>query len=1314
MAGEMPDPPPPAAEATQATPATARHRLRWRRLRAFLLFLVFLALVAFWQLPALSARALADALGRFFHRPVTVGEVRYHLAPLEAEVLDLRVAGPTPEAPPFLQVARVRLVPSLQSLWSGRTIVLRQLRLERPVVRIHAYPQGGDDIPKMGGGTGGGMGFRIQRLVLADGAFVLDHERVPLDLDLPDFDGRLFNQGGRVLEGRLSFAPGRLQFGSLPPLPVGTELLLTLDGPRVRAREGHLRAQGTDLAYQGELLLRGRPTGTFSLHGRIDLEMLDTHVTRTGFGMKGDGSFDGSLKVEGSRLDIEGRLSGVAGEFDGVPVPTFDTWLTRDARGLQLRDLKLSALDGSGRLDLELPPPPAPAHLRADLEGVDAEGLWRTIFDWGEAGLAAAATGRIDINWPRGRIRQLSGTIALDPAERQDRRTPLSGRFEWQAQGGDQRLELADLRTPHTRARLSGRIDPHDRTDLQVEAHSVDLAAADELSQRLRRALGTAEAQKAGFSGSGSFRGKWVGTLQAPLYEGRATARDLGYLGVDWGQAEWSGSADAWQVQSRSLVLRHDGAELWVDGRIELGEYGREDGLELQVRLRDWPAEDFVRAYQWQLDLRGGVSGQLEVRGRRSAPVGSLRLGLARGRYYGLPFEGLEVEGRLLGQHVEVARGQARLGGGALRFHGTGTLDGVYDGRAELDQVDVEGLLPEGWRGPRPGGRLSGEVTLLGPLDRPRLQARLRSPRLFLGDEGLGALEASARGLGDGRLSLEAHLRSARVDLALQGSLGAAAPYTADLRLEARDTSLDPFAREALPGLPAALGLVASGSLTLEGPLLEPRQLRAEVELPELLLQLPDYAVRNRRPLRLVLASGRLVARDLALVAEGTDLSIGGSAALLENGPLELSVRGAADLRALTAVTRRLRGQGAARLSLEVGGERDAPRLDGRLELDGAGLRVRNFPHGLEGLTGLVRFSERSAEFEGLEGTLGGGPVSLRGRVAYAAGQLSSLDVGLLGRGLTLRVPEGLRSVVDADLRLFGDAQRQWLSGRVDVRQALWSKRYDLANELLATGRPAGAAGAVPLAAGLRYDLKLSVPGTLRIDNNLATLSARAELDVSGSYDQPVVTGRAEIERGRVYFQGNTYVIRRGSLEFANAERIDPLFDIEAETRVRSYRVTLRVNGTLERVYPTLTSDPPLSAVQILNLLAGADEATVSSLTQSQTDQARLAAAGAATLAAGKLSEDLGLERGAERLLGLNRFSIDPAVVRSGLGGPTARLTVGKRITSDLGVQYSLDLRAAEDHVLTIEYTLSDRLSLLLTQAEPGGLAFDVRLRQTR
>jgi len=332
----------------------------------------------------------------------------------------------------------------------------------------------------------------------------------------------------------------------------------------------------------------------------------------------------------------------------------------------------------------------------------------------------------------------------------------------------------------------------------------------------------------------------------------------------------------------------------------------------------------------------------------------------------------------------------------------------------------------------------------------------------------------------------------------------------------------------------------------------------------------------------------------------------------------------------------------------------------------------------------------------------------------YAGGRLTSFDIRPSGRGMSLRYPEGLRSQIDADLRLFGDVKEQWITGSIDVKQAVWSRRYDVASELLASSRPLVAAAS--LEEGVRLDLTVRAPGTLRIDNNLATLQARADLNLQGTTAAPIVIGRAEVDRGRVYFQGRTYVIRQGTIDFVNPQKLDPTFDIEAETRIRSYRVTLRVNGTLERVSPTLTSDPPLSPVQILSLLAGAEESTVAGLTQAQaqSSQGQLAASGAATLAAGKISEEVGLERGAERLLGLNRFSIDPSLLRGAGTAPTARITLGKRITPDLSVLYSQDLRGTEQRILSLEYTLSDRLSVLLTREDPGGLGFDLRLRQSR
>lgn len=1283
-----------------------------RRRRLAVLSLLLLGALALLVLPLASRRVLEDRLSRVFRRPVSVGEVRYWVFPFVVEVVDLRVGGMTHDSPSFLEVKRLEVVPSLPSLLSPH-VTLSRLRVQGLTLRIHAFPQGGDDIPRVAGGKGGGGGeVRIRRLIFEDSEIVIDHDRVPLDLDLPDFHGRLAARRRGVLAGRISFGPGRLRFGTAPPLEVGTEFDLVAEGPLLEVESGHVRGEKIDLAYSGQIRIAKDPVGEFALNGPADLGVLDRHVFQTGFGMEGDAGFTGTLSVDGPRLRIKGQLEGTAGMFDGVPVPRYSGEVGKDEHGTHLRGLEVETLGGAGVLDIEIPPSPGIARLDARFRGVDAEGLVMAIFDIGAPGLASAATGEASIRWPRGHIRLLSGTIATDLAPRADARTPLEGRFEWSAEKGVQRIEKADLRTPATWTRLSGAIQVDDRTDMSLDGESSDLASTDDLITRLRRALGTADARRVGVSGSGLFRGRWKGTLHVPVFEGRFTGQDVGYLGVVWGRAEWAGVADPDEVRSHSLVLRRPGGELWLDGRIETGFLGEHDGVDVSARFTDWPAPDFTKAFQWDVDVKGLLSGEARITGRRSAPLGAAHLASKEGRYYGIPYADLDVASVLEGSVTHVTKGGARVGGGEVGFRGTLTDDGVFDGTAEAREVDVGEVLPPLSTEVRWGGRLSGEVALQGTLARPRVRAHLSSPRLFVADEGLGALTADLVGAGDGTLSITSECRSPRVQLAVSGRVGAAPPYAASLRIGSRETSLDPFLRTLVPALPALAGIVATGELDVRGPLASPRDLHMESEVSRLELLLPEYPIRNPEPLRLAVDGGRLALKAFHMAGEGTDLVVEGSAALLGDGPLGLSVRGEADLQVLGIVTRRLRGRGAARLAMKVAGTRAAPAVDGRLNVESGGIRVRGFPHGLEDVRGSLQFSEAAAHFEGVTATLGGGDVELEGQAAYGAGRLLSFDVHASGRSMTLRYPEGLRSVIDADLRAYGDAVRQWLTGTVDVRQALWTRRYDVASELLAGGRAWEEEGS--LGEGLRYDLKLRAPGTLRIDNNLAALQATADLALQGSYDAPLVLGRATIDRGRVYFQGNTYVIRHGTLEFANPQKIDPFFDIEAETRIRSYRVTLKLNGTLERVSPTLTSDPPLSAVQILSLLAGADEATVASLTTVQADQARLAATGAATLAAGKISEEVGLERGAERLFGLNRFSIDPSVVKSGVTNPTARLTVGKRLTPDLNVLYSVDLRGTEERVLAVEYTLSDRFSVLLTRAEPGGFGFDLRLRQSR
>jgi autotransporter translocation and assembly factor TamB len=1307
---------------------------RRRRLLLIALVLGATAAYAVWRAPDWGARLVEHALAGYFHRPVQVAAITLRPRTLEVEVHGLRVGGLTPEAPPFLEVPSARVRPSF-ALVRGSRLVLSRVRLEGLRLRIHAFPSpplgpGGDDIPKMGGGRGGGVQVSIQRLVIVRGEFVLDHRRVPLDVDLPDFHGRLLGRPEGGLAGHISFGPGRLRMGKAPELPVGTEIDVVVHRGVVDVQGARLVAEKTNLQYRGRIRLGGRPQGQLSLRGPVDLAVLERYVFRSGLGLQGAAVWNGLLSIDGSRLRIEGRMQGRGGAFMGVAVPRFASWLSYDGTsGLEMRDLDVDALGGQARLAVDVPPTATrrPVHIRGPLRAADGEGLLRMIFGWGDMGVGTAATGDVDVSWPRGKSRLVSGRIGVDLAERPDGRFPLAGRVDWSAVDGRQTYERAVLHGPGTSGTVTGDVDAENRARLAVQGQTDDLAATEALLTRIRRALGNAEAQPAGFSGSGSFRGLWRGTVDWPIFDGRFAGEDVAYAGVNWGRARWTGTFDtaAESVQSRPLVLRKGAGDIVWNGLTQVGWFGTKDAIDGRGRATAWPVEDLVKFMEWDVVATGLLSGEASVRGRRSAPEGEAKGTARAGRYYAIPYDEARIESRWKGHVAEVTRGEVRLGGGTLGFRGSVTDDGVYDGTGEMEGVDLGALAPAPVPGAPLGGRLSGRLALQGTLVRPRLRATLSSPRIFLGDEGIGAVDARLVGTGDGRIAVDGSCRSARVDVALAGAVGASPPYAADLTLSARATSLDPFLRAVQPTLPATIAVVASGEVRVRGPLESPAGIRVEATVPDLQLLLPEFAVRSRAPVRLTFADGHLELADLQLTGEGTDVAVTGGLDVLGDGPLAVAVRGQADLSALSLVTRRLRGAGAARLAVDISGTRAAPRVLGTLDLDGAGLRVRGFPHGVEGLHGRVRFTESSAELEGVSGTVAGGQLTVEGQAAYSGGRLSSYDIRPVARGLALRYPEGLRSVVDADLRLFGDATKQWITGTVDLRQALYTKRYDVASEILGARRALPTPEASSLDEGAQLDLRVRAPGTVRIDNNLATLAASADLQVQGTTRAPVVTGRAEIERGRLYFQGRTYVIQKGTLDFVNPRRLDPLFDIEAVTRIRAYQVTLRVSGTLERVTPTLTSDPPLSSLQILALLAGQDETQVANLTQTQArqSQAQLAAAGAAQLAAGRLSESVGLEREAERLFGLNRFSIDPSLLRGASSTPTARVTVGKRIlTPDLNVLYSQDLRGTEERILAIEYLLTDRFSLLLTRTDPGtaktgverGWSFDVRIRQSR
>jgi autotransporter translocation and assembly factor TamB len=247
----------------------------------------------------------------------------------------------------------------------------------------------------------------------------------------------------------------------------------------------------------------------------------------------------------------------------------------------------------------------------------------------------------------------------------------------------------------------------------------------------------------------------------------------------------------------------------------------------------------------------------------------------------------------------------------------------------------------------------------------------------------------------------------------------------------------------------------------------------------------------------------------------------------------------------------------------------------------------------------------------------------------------------------------------------------------------------------------------------------------------MARLVASADLQLRGTYDRPLLFGRAEIERGEVTFEGRRYLVTRGNIDFTNPTRIEPFFDIEAETRVRipgqTYQVTVRAVGTVDRLQPELSSDPPLPAADVLALLfsdvrrdegrQGLGDIELRALQNPNERQRDILTTRATQMLANPVSAEVG--RVVEQTFGVDTFQLTPSLVdpysqSATRLNPSARVTIGKRVSERVYLTFSRNLSSSfSDQILLLEYDQSERLSWIMSVNEDSTYAVEVRVRHT-
>ena len=1324
--------------------------------------------------PTLKARAEAAASG-YMGRPMHIGRLSAHLWRGRFVVEGLVIEGLTPDSRPFLIADRLTLSMPWTTL-VNRRVVFDVIEMTDWRMYAETFADGSHNFPRFTSDTPrdpSAWTTTLQYVRAYRGEFTFADHGTPWSVVTRNLDV-LVTRPTSEYRGQASFSNGTVEIQDYEPMRADMSTTFRIvDGKLVLDRID-LTTDGAQSVLTGEVDVARWPEQLYHVQSRLDLpKMREIFFADDDFSLSGESDFTGTFHI--FREVVNGRARNgreLKGDFYSATAGV-NAYRFGDLRGsvlwvperLEVTDATTAVYGGTARFEYRMAPlgqlgVRPTATFDATYEGVDLT-EFTDFLELDGIRLAGRATGRHLLEWPLGLYAEHRGDgyIGVDPqagvqaltrqmsasqlaaADRRSREwdvfsdhlplAPVPLRADLTYAYGPEWVDIGPSRlaTSETYLELQGRTAYGDRSRIEFHVTSADWQESDRVFAGALTAFGT----RTGVfpvGGHGTFDGVLVNNVRSPRVEGQFAGERMRAFDVVWGSVTGRVVIENSYADVSGAVITAGDSVIRTDGRFSIGFPRRDAGEEINARIRlsRRPLAHLRHAFELDdYDIDGLFSGEFHVFGAYLTPFGFGQMTIAPGTAYGERFETATSAVRLEGDGVrldslEIVKASGRASGAAWVG-----LNGTYSFNLDGRGIPVETVaMVTSSTTPPLSGRLDFTAGGSGTFERPRYDVRCTISDFFVGDEGVGQVVGELNINAD-LLTLKLEAASPRLAVSGAGRIALTPDMDAELMFTVADTSLDPYVRAFNPQFSSFTTAIASGNVRVIGQLANIDELLVDATVDRLDLRLFDYRVRNASPIRIALDRHAIQLTEMRLVGEDTRLDITG-AIDLHNDRMAVRATGDAGLGILQAFVPNIGSSGRASLEATFEGPMRDPIVTGVMTVDDGRIRHFDLPHALENISGPVRFDTRSLRLDEVTAQLGGGPVRFGGRIDMEGYQPTRVDVTMTGENMLLRFPEGMRSLVDGELTVQGAVDALTLAGTVTVRNAVYTRQFGEGSGLLdltANAISGGAASLAPASAptlALRYDVRIVALSTLEIRNSAARLFASADLQLRGTFDRPLLLGRAEVNRGEFAFQGRRYQITRGTIDFNNPTRIEPFFDIETETRVRvpgqTYRIIARAAGTLDRLTPSFESDPPLAEVEVLGLLFGdvAPGQNVEFLRYSTdiTPQQQLLRGAATRALTGPLSEEVG--RVVEQTFGVDTFQLTPSLAdpnaQSSRLDPGARLTIGKRLSERSYLTYARSLSSStRDQIILLEYDQTDRFSWILSRNEDDTYALDVRVR---
>lgn len=833
---------------------------------------------------------------------------------------------------------------------------------------------------------------------------------------------------------------------------------------------------------------------------------------------------------------------------------------------------------------------------------------------------------------------------------------------------------------------LSGRIDFRTGYDVTV---SIELTGSHGILSDVSRVP---------LSGKIGLDGKISGPLAEPRFTGGLAAGPMTIRSIPFeqvrGNLEYSGKT----ITVADCEIRQQTSRYSLSGSVDLK--GKNPVFDARLDVIRSDVKNVVALFYRELPLEIVARGELTFHGSPGDYSGSGFVTADGGTAYGESFVNGAVKITLSTGMITFDQVVAYKGNGIVKGQGWIAFMGSYSASIQSRHVDLAEV--DYIRFLKVSGPFKLDLDSSGTFREFTLDSTLDVERLSYDATPVGPAGVHLT-ISDHVLKLRGTVPDGRADLAAQ--LKVIKPYDWSVSLSTQAEHIDPFQLSGMKDLAGRMQADITGNVHANGRGKNLAMISGTASIPRLKLVLGEYWIENERPVGIALNEGNMRITTLDMRGPETSITLSGSTSLGRD--MDVNLRGTMNLSLLRILFKEVEnGDGLIELNLSARESWVAPEISGSIGAREGMIKVKDIPQKFMAINGKASFSRGRIVVDSLKSRFGGGSLDVGGWIQLDGLKLRDFSLRTSGSDVTVRYPEGVVSNLSGDLYYEGTAAEQQLSGEIEIRKAIYEKRLEWKTMLLELARgiyqkkkaETGWIGNTML--NIRFRGKESV----LLQNNLAKMPLNVDLQLRGTINALQLIGRVEARKGVVYFRKNDFTILHASADFIDPTRLNPVLDIQAETRVREYLIRLAVTGTAERSVISFMSEPALSDPDILGVLALGKTGS-----ELKGKEAGVGMGEAVSFATGQFQDIF--ERRARSLTGLDRFQVDPYVGKSDTSVP--RVTVGKEIVKDrLFVTYSSNVGASSpEPVLKLEYILNRNFSVVGEQNELGKIGADVKFR---